>query len=124
MNFLIFFVVIFIIIYLFYILVLNKYRLKKKKYDKMGELNYLVYKFNLDIRKINRKKLLNEIGFVNAFIISFTGAIVCLIPLNYILQMLIGFGILLVLIYVSYELLGRKLVKKGLKKENVRRKKN
>ncbi len=124
MNFLIFFVLIFIIIYLFYILVLNKYRLKKKKYENMGELNYLVYKFNLDIQKINRKKLLNIIGFVNAFIISFTGAVVSLIPLNYIFQMIIGFIILLILIYICYELLGRKLVKKGLKKENVRRKKN
>lgn len=89
---------------------------KKNKDNELLELSYLVVKFNLDKTKLPLNSLLVIISLFNAFIISLVAVVVIIININIILQLIIGFILLLALIYSMYELLGRYLVKKGFGK--------
>ena len=86
---------------------------KRKKNNELTEVTYLTSKFNLDKNKLNLNKLLIVISIINAFIISLVSVVVMLIRINVILQLIIGFVLLISLIYALYELLGRFLVMKG-----------
>lgn len=118
---LIIFLLLFIIVFIFDYFIVNKKYLKrlngkikkKKKNNELTEISYLVGKFNLDKSKININRLLIVIALINAFIISIVSVSVMLIKINIILQLLIGFILLISLIYSLYEILGRILVKKG-----------
>lgn len=90
--------------------------LKKEKYTKISELTFLVSKFKLDKKKMNYKKCLNGVAIINAFIISFTIAIVDLIPISMIYKLGIAFVILMGLIFSLYMLYGKYLQKKWGKK--------
>ncbi len=79
------------------------------------EMKYLKYKYKLDYTKINTKRLANVVAISNAFIISSTVTIVSYFD-NYILQMLIGFFILIFLILFIYHIIGIIYKKKGDKK--------
>ena len=83
------------------------------------EIEYLVHKFKLDKKLLPMKKLLLEIAFINALIISFVAVIIMLIDINIILQLIIGFILLMALIYSLYEILGNHLVKKGYGKNGI-----
>lgn len=121
-------IVIFVITYLFnYYIVLkrnykiikkqsNKKNIEEKKIKNLFGLSILVPKFNLDIKKINIKYTFILISIVNAFIISTVYIIITSIPWNQPFQLLLGFVLLLGMIYALYELLGRYLVKKGWSK--------
>ena len=94
---------------------LNNY--KKRKYTSIGELNYLLKKFNLDRKKLPVRKMLLDFSLLDAFIMAFTASFITALPVNTVFQMLIGFVLLFALIYALYEIYGRHLVKKYKKKE-------
>lgn len=94
---------------------LNNY--KKRKYTSIGELNYLLKKFNLDRKKLPLRKMLLVFSLLDAFIMAFTASFITALPVNTVFQMLIGFVLLFALIYALYEIYGRHLVKKYKKKE-------
>ncbi len=69
------FVGLFIVVFLVYKLL---YR-KKKDFNKLkntDEVRSFIIKYDLDVRQINYKKLLNVIILINTFIISFTATII------------------------------------------------
>jgi len=109
--------VIFLVDYIFikrnYLRRLNGKKKRKKKDSEITEIVYLIGKFKLDKSKLPMNKLLLGISFINAFIISLVAVLVILININILLQLIIGFILLIALIYSIYELLGRYLVKKG-----------
>lgn len=111
----VFFAVFFMVVFTAYYMVIYRRRLKKKKYDKMTEVNYLISKFGLDKKKINYYDVAYVVCILNAFIIAFVGTVISLIPLALHWQMLIGFAMLFVLIYALYEIYGRYLKRKGRK---------
>ena len=94
---------------------LNNY--KKRKYTSIGELNYLLKKFNLDRKKLPVRKMLLVFSLIAAFIMACTASMITALPVNTVFQMLIGFVLLFALIYALYEIYGRHLVKKYKKKE-------
>lgn len=106
-----FFFVLFIIIFIFNYLT-NYRKVKKKKYKKIGEMNYLIAKFKLDKNKINYKKEILYISLINSFIISSVGTFVTCLDLVIFLQLALGFVLLFALIYSLYEIYGRHLLKK------------
>ena len=79
--------------------ILNKRKLKKNKKGRLGEINYLAGRFNLDKKKINYNSLIIIVSLTNAFIISFVCTVICIIPVKLIWQMLIGFVMLFILIF-------------------------
>ena len=112
---LIMFALIFTVVYFVYYFIFDD-MLKKEKYTKISELVLLTKKFNLDKKEMNYKSALNGIAIINAFIISFTFTVIDLIPLDVTFQLIIGFVIMLILIFGLYFAYGRKLQKKWGKK--------
>ncbi len=114
---LLYFGIIFIIVLLVYIFIIRKRRLKKLNYNNMGEVSLLLIKYKLDVKKINLNQILIVTSFLNAFIIAFVCMIISALPLKLIWQMMIGFVLLFGLVYASYEIYGRSLIKKGWQKD-------
>lgn len=120
-----FFILLLVVFFVDYLFIKRKYYKnitgkkkgkKKTKDNELIELSYLVAKFNLDKTKLPLSKLLLVISLFNAFIISLVAVVVIIIDINIILQLIIGFILLMALIYSMYELLGRYLVGKGFGK--------
>ncbi len=113
---LLFFLGLFLVVYLItYFMNLRKW--KKKKYKKIGELNYLLLKFQLDLSKLNVRKMIIWFSLLDAFIMAFVTTFITIIDIDMIWQMLIGFVLLFVLIYALYEIYGRHLVNQGYQKK-------
>lgn len=106
-----FFILLFIIVFIANFM-LNHRKVKKKKFDSIGEMNYLISKFKLNKKKINYKHEIFYISFINSFIISSVGTFVTCLDIMIILQLALGFILLFALIYSLYEIYGRHLLKK------------
>ena len=109
---LILFILTFLLIFIIYELFLVRKAKKDKRRKKPIEVNYLIGKYNLDINKLNYRRLLNIISVVSAFDISLVVTIVSLFN-NFIFQLLVGFVLIMLLIIVSYDIVGRIYKKKG-----------
>lgn len=114
MEYILVFMFCFLVIYLLYlfIIVLRKKGLEKFKTSK--QLEYFKLKFKLDMNKINFKSFAHSIALTNAFIIAFTVTAIDFID-NLILKLLVGFIILLPLMYFLYGMLGKYYKKKEVK---------
>ena len=97
--------------------IMDLLKIKKRKFKKIGEVQYLVNKFKLDINKINYKNTCLIISLINAFIISTVTLVIFMIDTMMTLQLLVGFILLFTLIYILYEIYGRILIKKGYQKK-------
>lgn len=111
---------IFITIGRYAIYYLNKKKSKKSKrkkdYTICLEMKYLIKKFKITSSVVDTNKMAIIISLVDAFIIATTLTLMMIISTNFIIQVPIGFLIALVLIYFSYEILGRILKKRGFDK--------
>ena len=110
--FLFFFFIIFLILYAF-----NLWKVKSKKKRSIGEIKYLVNKFDLDEKSLKVRSMILWICLIDAFIISFIGTFIFMLPIEYIWKFLIGFVLLFALIYSLYEIYGRHLIKKGYQRK-------
>ena len=105
------FIVVYIIYLLYYVIP------KKKKYDKNKvplELTYLIRKYRLDMKKINYKKIMNQIGIVSAFDIAFTGTFMFIFVKNIYLSIILGTIMIIPLIIITFNIIGHIYKKKGL----------
>lgn len=110
------FIAVFIIIYLFYLMFSV---LKRKKYDPNNcsvEAKYLIKVYKLDMKKINYRLFLNNIGLVSAFDISFTSTLVLYFIKNTYLAIFVCFLVLIPVILITFGLIGFIYKKKGLVK--------
>jgi len=108
----------FLVVYLFY---LFHYVIgKKKKYNPNKvplELVFLIKKYRLDISNINYKKIMNTIGLVCAFDISFTSTFMFCFVKNTYLAILVGGIMIIPLIIITFGYVGKFYEKEG-RKEN------
>ena len=114
---LILFIVSFLVVYFIYYFRFEEL-LKKERFTRISELVLLTRKFNLDKKKMNYKSALNGIAIINAFIVSFTIAVINLIPVEVYFKLLIAFPIMLILIFSLYISYGKRLKKKWGKDED------
>ncbi len=115
MQYLISFIIAFLIVYLFYFFTVI---LQKKRYDKFKSSNqvmYFVKKYQLDVDKINIKEFIYIISFTNSLIIALAFLATFLVE-NFLLQLLLGLLVLIPLILISYSLIGKHL-KRSVKNE-------
>ena len=112
---LIWFGVTFLIVYMFY---LFSYVFRKKvKYNPNkvpGELGYLIRKYRLDMKKINFKKIMNQIGLICSFNIAFTATFMFAYIKNIYLAIFIGAIMLIPLIIITFGFLGKYYEKRGM----------
>lgn len=105
------FLMIFIIVFLIYFL----FVIRRKKYlDKfMGgkEISYLKKVYKIKIKDEKKKKLATLVALTNSFIISLCVSIVCFVN-NILLQLLLGFILVVGLILGCYHIIGKLYQKK------------
>ena len=100
----IYFLASYVLTFLFYTFVVNRKKSKKRPM----EMDYILAKFHIDERKINMNNLKWILNVVNPFIVAVTFLVVMCID-SFILGIVIGFIIMLLLIYSIYEIIGRYL---------------
>lgn len=81
---------------------------KEKKLNKLlnsTECKYLKLKYKVNVEKIELKTLANHIAIINSFIMATTVLIVSIVN-NWLLRFIFGFFVLILLILISYHILG------------------
>lgn len=101
----------------------NKKTKKEKEDIKIPtEVEILILKYNIDISKINYKKLLKIVGMTCSIDIGLIITIISLFPTkNIYLQLLLGGVLIVPVILISYSILGKYFKKKGLVVKNEKR---
>ena len=114
MEHLLLFIFSFLLIYLLYLFIIVIRKKGLKKFKKSKQLDYFRVKFNLNVDKINFKSFANAFALTNAFIISFAFTISDFFN-NLILKLLVGFLLLVPLMLILYNFLGKYYKKKEVK---------
>ena len=105
----------FVIIYLIYLIYYVFPKNKKYDEDKVPiELGYLIKKYRLDMKKINFRKIMNQIGIISAFDIAFSATFISIFIDNIYLSVIFGALLIIPLIIITFNILGNIYVKKGL----------
>ena len=116
MHSLILFISSFVVLFLIYLIVFYIIGLKKKRILKSMQVEFLKKRFVFNDKDFNPKKIGLIICIIDPLIISLTGTIVTMPKWNYIYELLIGFVVLLGLIFSFYEIIGR-IKKRVMKNE-------
>lgn len=86
------------------------------------EVEILIIKYNIDLSKINYKKLLKIVGFTCSIDIATILSIVSLLPTdNIYIELLVGGVLIIPVILISYSILGKYFKKKGIVKKDEKR---
>ena len=112
--------VVFFIIYLIFFYIRG---LKKKTILNSLQVEFLKVRFGFKNKELKPKKIGLIVTFVDPLIISLTGTIVSLPKWNYILELLLGFVLLVALIYSFYEIIGR-IIRRKVDKNEYKRNRN
>ena len=111
MEYLLTFIICFIIVYLVYSTVVVYRKKGFEKFKTSKQLMFFEKTYNIDLKKINLKSFAKSLALTNAFIIAFTCSVIELFD-NLILKMCVGFVILVPLMLLMYKLLGTTYKKK------------
>lgn len=123
MNYILLNIIYFFVVFIFvWLLQYNFFIKPKPKRGKNGkivkekkvvlEIEYLSKKFNIDKKLLMNCEVGNKICLLNSFIISTVCLVISLLDFNYVFQLLMGFVLLMGLIYSLYEVWGRRLSKR------------
>ena len=117
MEFVIIGLIVFVIIFLARLFIyMRSHKKKKKNTGIIMEMKYLITKFNLDDKKVDTKGTAALISLLDRLIITGTFIAVLLITDNIYIEMILGLALVVILIYVVYEIFGRILKKRGYEK--------
>ena len=115
MSSLILFLTAYVAFFILYFVVFYIIGLKKKRILSSMQVEFLKKRFGFKNSDFNPKKIGIVICLIDPLIISLTGTIVTLPKWNYTLELLLGFCILIALIFSIYEIIGR--IKKRMMKK-------
>ncbi len=118
MDSLFLFLISFVCLFFIYLIVFYFRGLKKHKIKDSMQVQFILMRQGLKKKDINEKNIGIIICLIDPLIISTSGVIASSVKLNYIWQILIGFALLMGLIYSLYEILGRIIKRKSGKNGN------
>ena len=105
--------VLFVLTYLFVFIIYEIFIVrsaKKNKNDKKKkepiEVRYIMKKYNLKMKDVNYNQLLQLVAIISSFDIALVVSIMFLIK-NFILEILTGVVLIIVLILISYNIVGK-----------------
>ena len=104
---LILFFISYIVLFIIYLLFFYIRGLKKKSILNSLQAEFLMVRFDFKKKDLNPKSLGLIISLLDPLIISLTGTIVTLPKWHYALELMLGFVLLMALIFSFYEILGR-----------------
>ena len=116
MKNLILFLTTYIIMFIIYLIFFFILGLKKKRILNSMQVEFLKIRHNLRNKDLNAKKIGIIICLLDPLIIALTGTIVSLPKWHYVLELVLGFVLLMIFIYSFYEILGRIIRRKVDKK--------
>jgi len=105
MEFFINFIIIFAIVYMFYYFVSVRKARKTSKNIPI-EVQYLLIRYQIDLKKIRYKKFVNSVTLVGSFDIALVGSVVLFVK-EMLFQLLFGFLLFVPIILISFWLLGK-----------------
>ena len=120
--FLICFILVLILYEIFIILPMKNYRKNKSKGKKIKkvrndpvEVKYLIFKYGLNIEKVDYNKLLRIVSLVSSFDIAVVVSMVAIIEkFGYVWQMILAIVIIIPLFLITYGLVAKYYKKKGM----------
>lgn len=112
MKSIIIFIISYVVLFVLYLIFFYIKGLKKKSILNSLQVEFLKIRFGFKNKDLDSKKIGIIITLVDPLIISLTGTIVGLPKWHYIIELLIGFVLLIGLIYSFYEIIGRILKRK------------
>lgn len=92
----------------------NNIKIDKKKMP--SEVQFFVIKYNIDLDKVNYRYFLQLMGLVVAFDLSIVITIMEFIKILWI-KLIVAFVLMIVIVLLSFHFLGRYFKKKGLTKD-------
>lgn len=108
-----FFILTFLFIFLLYqLFIVRKYK-KGKNEKQLSEVNYLIFRYHLDMKKINYKRLLNVISVVSSLDVAILVTVTFIFD-NLLIQFLVALLLTIPIVIVSYGFVGRYYKKKGM----------
>ncbi len=117
------FVISYVVFFVIYLIFYYFRGLKKKTILNSLQVEFLKVRFGFKNKELKTKSIGLIVTFVDPLIISLTGTIVSLPKWNYILELLLGFVLLIALIYSFYEIIGRIIRRKVDRNEYKRNRK-
>ena len=117
------FVLSYVVFFIIYLIFYYFRGLKKKTILDSLQVEFLKVRFGFKNKELKPKKIGLVVTLIDPLIISLTGTIVSLPKWNYILELLLGFVLLVALIYSFYEIIGRIIRRKVDKNEYKRNRK-
>lgn len=108
---LVLFIVTFIIVFLIYLIFVVRREKYLEKFINGKEIGYLKKVYKIKVKKSDYKSLATLVALTNSFIIAISVTIVSLFK-NIFIEILVGFGTVLVLILVCYHIIGKIYQKK------------
>lgn len=120
--FLICFILVLILYEIFIVLPMKNYRKNKIKGKKVKkerndpvEVKYLIFKYGLNIEKVDYNKLLRIVSLVSSFDIAIVVSMVAIIEkFGYVWQMILSIVIIIPLFLITYGLVAKYYKKKGM----------
>lgn len=116
LNFIITVILVYLLYYIVYIRKYDNYGKLKAKYKEEkipAEAELVLKKVRLNREKINYKAFLKLVALTSAIDIAIIVAIIDLLPFKLTIKFLIAFGMMFPIIYISYNILARYILKKG-----------
>ena len=107
------FLLTFIFVFLLYQLFVIRRAKRKKKKKHPIEISYLVYRYHLDLEKVEYNRLLQIVALVSSFDIAVIGSVVMNFS-NFFLVIVVGFILTLIFILSSYHIVYLFYKKKGM----------
>lgn len=105
------FVITFVVVFVIYLLFVIRREKYLEKFINGKEVGYLKKVYKIKVKKSDYKSLAVVVAISNSFIIATSVTIVSLFK-NIFLEILVGFGTVLVLILVCYHIIGKLYQKK------------
>lgn len=104
-----------LIFFIYQIFIVRKAKRKNSKKRPM-EVNYLLSKYHLDLKKIDYKRLLLIVSLVSSLDISIIVTLVLIFD-SYFVKFLVALLLVIPIIIVSYHFIGKYYQKKGMVKD-------
>lgn len=118
------FLFIFLIVYLVYLLFIKR---RKKNYELLKNDDFIklfIKRYDIDVKKINYKLLLNIISLINSFVIALTSTIILRID-SIIWSIIVAFVVLFALVFILFGAAGKYFKKsEGKTKVKVKKRKS
>ncbi len=115
MQQIILFLMTYALVFIFYYFFITRKTKKKNSKKIPKEVSYLVGKYQLDLKKIDYKKLLIIISLVSSLDITIIVTLMVLFE-SYLIKLLLAIVLIIPVIFISYHLVGMYYKKKGMTK--------